>query len=108
MTPSKPKAPGPLDIFGHFASLPDPRHTSFRDFYLLEDIPAVALCSVLSGATSWEIISAFGTRKLQSLRSLGLTLASGAGAIRYRHTGATHDGAGSLPNPSLRRLDRPE
>jgi hypothetical protein len=28
--------------------------------------------------------------------------------IRYRHTGATHSGAGSLPDPSLRRLDRPE
>jgi hypothetical protein len=33
---------------------------------------------------------------------------STAGSIRYRHTSATHGGAGSLPDPSLRRLDRPE
>jgi predicted transposase YbfD/YdcC len=38
---------------------------------------AVALCAVLSGATSWETIAAFGNRKLEWLRSLGLKLANG-------------------------------
>jgi hypothetical protein len=32
---------------------------------------------------------------------------TGSGSIRYRHTSATHGGAGSLPSPSLRRIDRP-
>lgn len=75
--PAKPKAPDPLDIPGHFASLPDPRHPSFRDFHLLGDIVTVALCAVLCGATSWETIAAFGNRKLEWLRALGLTLANG-------------------------------
>src|SRR5262249_41768423 len=52
-------------------------HPSFRDFHRLGDIVTVALCAVLSGATSWETIAAFGNRKLPWLRSLGLKLANG-------------------------------
>jgi predicted transposase YbfD/YdcC len=43
----------------------------------LGDIVTVALCAVLSGATSWQTIAAFGNRKLGWLRSLGLKLANG-------------------------------
>ena len=75
--PTESKTPGPLDIPGHFADLPDPRHPSFRGFHLLGDIVAVALCAVLSGATSWDAIAAFGHRKLGWLRSLGLKLPNG-------------------------------
>jgi hypothetical protein len=31
-----------------------------------------------------------------------------SGSIRYRHSAATHGGSGTLPDPSLRRMDRPE
>jgi predicted transposase YbfD/YdcC len=44
---------------------------------LLGDIVAVALCAMLSGATSWDTIAAFGRRKVDWLRSLGLQLPNG-------------------------------
>jgi predicted transposase YbfD/YdcC len=72
-----PEAPSPLDIPGHFANLPDPRHPAFRDYHLFGDIVAIALCAVLSGATSWDTIAAFGCRKKEWLRSLGLKLPNG-------------------------------
>jgi predicted transposase YbfD/YdcC len=72
-----PEAPSPLDIPGHFAHLPDPRHPAFRDRHLLGDIVAIALCAVLSGASSWDTIAAFGCRKQEWLRSLGLKLPNG-------------------------------
>jgi predicted transposase YbfD/YdcC len=72
-----PEAPSPLDIPGHFASLPDPRHPAFSDYHLLGEIVAIALCAVLSGATSWDTISGFGRRKQEWLRSLGLKLTNG-------------------------------
>jgi DDE_Tnp_1-associated len=75
--PTQSKAPGPLDIPDHFARIPDPRHPSCREIHLLGDIVTVALCAVLSEATSWENIAAFGNRKLQWLRSLVLKLANG-------------------------------
>ena len=75
---AKPEASlSSLDIPGHFASLPDPRHPAFRDFHLFGDLMAIALCAVLSGATSWETIVAFGVRKKQWLLSLGLSLPHG-------------------------------
>jgi predicted transposase YbfD/YdcC len=72
-----PDAPGPLDLPGHFANLPDPRHPAFRDRHLLVDILAIALCAVLSGARSWEAIARFGRSKLDWLRALGLKLPNG-------------------------------
>lgn len=69
--------PSPLDIPGHFANLPDPRHPAFRDCHPFGEIVAIALCAVLSGATSWDSIASFGRRKLDWLRSLGLKLANG-------------------------------
>jgi predicted transposase YbfD/YdcC len=78
MMTARPEAtPSPLDIPGHFATLPDPRHPAFRDFHLFGDIVAIALCAVLSGATSWEAIASFGRRKQQWLMSLGLSLPNG-------------------------------
>jgi predicted transposase YbfD/YdcC len=74
---ARPEASSPLDIPGHFASLPDPRHPAFRDFHLFGDIVAIALCAVLSGATSWEAIAGFGRRKQEWLKSLGLKLPNG-------------------------------
>jgi predicted transposase YbfD/YdcC len=75
-----PEAPSPLDIPGHFANLPDPRHPAFRDHHLFGDIVAIALCAVLSGATSWDTIASFGERKEKWLRSLGLKLPNGVPA----------------------------
>jgi predicted transposase YbfD/YdcC len=72
-----PEALSPLDIPGHFANLPDPRHPAFRDRHLFGDIVAIALCAVLSGATSWDTIASFGERKKEWLRSLGLKLIHG-------------------------------
>jgi predicted transposase YbfD/YdcC len=72
-----PEAPSPLDIPGHFANLPDPRHAAFRERHLFGDIMAIALCAVLSGATSWDTIASFGERKKEWLRSLGLKLING-------------------------------
>src|ERR1700720_807284 len=72
-----PEAPSPLDIPGHFANLPDPRHPAFRDHHRFGDILSIALCAVLSGATSWDSIAAFGDRKQEWLRSLGLKLPNG-------------------------------
>jgi predicted transposase YbfD/YdcC len=66
-----------LDIPGHFANLPDPRHPAFRERHLLGEIVTIALCAVLSGATSWDTIASFGQRKLEWLRSLGLKLSNG-------------------------------
>jgi predicted transposase YbfD/YdcC len=71
------ETPSPLDIPGHFANLPDPRHPAFRDCHPFGEIVAIALCAVLSGATSWDSIASFGRRKLDWLRSLGLKLANG-------------------------------
>jgi predicted transposase YbfD/YdcC len=71
------ETPSPLDIPGHFANLPDPRHPAFRDCHQLGEIVAIALCAVLSGATSWDSIASFGRRKLDWLRSLGLELVNG-------------------------------
>lgn len=70
-------APSPLDIAGHFANLPDPRHPAFQDRHLFGDIVAIALCAVLSGATSWDTIASFGQHKQDWLRSLGLKLPNG-------------------------------
>jgi DDE_Tnp_1-associated len=77
MTAVPEDPPSPLDIPGHFASLPDPRHPAFRDHHLLGEVVAIALCAVLSGATSWDSIASFGRRKIEWLRSLGLTLPNG-------------------------------
>src|SRR5262249_39143775 len=74
---ARSEAPSALDIPGHFASLPDPRHPAFRDFHPFGDIVAIALCAVLSGATSWEAIAGFGRRKQEWLKSLGLKLPNG-------------------------------
>lgn len=41
------------------------------------EIVTIALCAVLSGATSWDAIASCGRRKLDWLRSLGLALAHG-------------------------------
>ena len=46
-----------LDIPGHFADLPDPRHPAFREHHLFGEIVTIALCAVLSGATSWDTIA---------------------------------------------------
>jgi predicted transposase YbfD/YdcC len=77
MTAVPEATPSPLDVPSHFASLPDPRHPLFRDFHLFGDIVAIALCAVLSGATSWEAVAGFGRRKQQWLSSLGLKLPNG-------------------------------
>jgi predicted transposase YbfD/YdcC len=77
MTAMPEATPSPLDLPGHFASLPDPRHPLFRDFHLFGDIIAIALCAVLSGATSWDAVAGFGRRKQQWLSSLGLKLPNG-------------------------------
>jgi predicted transposase YbfD/YdcC len=75
--PPTTETPSPLDIPRHFADLPDPRHPAFRDSHKLGEIVTIALCAVLSGATSWDSIASFGCRKLAWLRSLGLDLANG-------------------------------
>jgi predicted transposase YbfD/YdcC len=72
-----PDAPVPVDLPGHFANLPDPRHPAFRDRHLLGDILTIALCAVLSGARSWEAIARFGRSKREWLRALGLKLPNG-------------------------------
>jgi predicted transposase YbfD/YdcC len=77
MTAVPEATPSPLDMPSHFASLPDPRHPAFRDRHLLGEVVAIALCAVLSGATSWDRIAIFGRRKQEWLRSLALTLPNG-------------------------------
>src|SRR3954447_25834582 len=77
MTAMPEATPSPLDVPGHFARLPDPRHHVFRDFHLFGDVVAIALCAVLSGATSWDAIAGFGRRKQPWLSSLGLKLPNG-------------------------------
>src|SRR3954469_25444199 len=72
-----PEPPSALDIAGHFANLPDPRHPAPRHRHHFGDIVATALCAVLSGATSWDTIASFGQRKQDWLRSLGLKLVNG-------------------------------
>jgi predicted transposase YbfD/YdcC len=72
-----PEAAAALDIPRHFETLRDPRHPAFRDYHLLGDIVAIALCAVLSGAESWEAIARFGRSKLAWLRSGGLKLPNG-------------------------------
>jgi predicted transposase YbfD/YdcC len=66
----------PLDIFHHFASVPDPRDARFCTYRLL-DLLVIALCATLSGAKSFEDMAAFGRAKETWLRSLGLALPGG-------------------------------
>jgi predicted transposase YbfD/YdcC len=66
----------PLDILHHFARVPDPRDPRFLTHPLL-DLLTIALCAMLSGATSFEDMAAFGRTKEAWLRGLGLTLPGG-------------------------------
>ncbi len=70
-------APAPLAIAHHFANVPDPRHPAFCGQHRLGDILVIALAAVLSGASSWDTIAAFGVAKETWLRSLGLELPNG-------------------------------
>src|SRR6266481_5274983 len=74
---SSPNTATPLDIAHHFANVPDPRHPAFRGPHQLDDILVIALCAVLSGASSWDAIAAFGVSKETWLRSIGLKLSNG-------------------------------
>ena len=65
-----------LDILHHFAAVTDPRDQRFIT-HLLSDVLLIALCAMLSGATSFEDIAAFGRAKETWLRSLGLLLPHG-------------------------------
>lgn len=65
-----------LDILHHFAAVSDPRDQRFTT-HLLSDMLLIALCAMLSGATSFEDIAAFGRAKETWLRSLGLILPQG-------------------------------
>src|SRR5438552_18489418 len=65
-----------LDIPHHFARVRDPRDPRFTT-HRLGDLLTIALCALLSGATSFEDIAAFGAAKESWLRGLGLGLPGG-------------------------------
>lgn len=55
-----------MNLFEAFADVPDPRHTSMVDHYLLD---LIALCAVLCGADSWVEVESFGQAKESWLRT---------------------------------------
>ena len=67
MTAMPEATPSPLDIPGHFATLPDPRHRAFRGFHLLGDIIAIALCIGTGGGSAPLAIVASVTAYLVSV-----------------------------------------
>lgn len=67
-----------MPITVYFADLPDPRGVSNAKRYSLHEILVIALCAMLSGATSFVEMSDFGEAKIDWLRErLGLELAYG-------------------------------
>lgn len=67
-----------MSITVHFADLPDPRGHSNAKRFSLPEILVIALCAMLSGATSFVEMSEFGESKIDWLRDrLGLKLSWG-------------------------------
>ena len=64
----------PLDIPGHFAHLPDPRHPAFRDYHKLGEIVTMYSIDAGSGTLTNDMLTVFRrnvTRARRKARETG-------------------------------------
>ena len=65
----------PASIFEHLAALPDPRRDHGK-IHMLDEFVFLAICAVLCGADSWQVIADYSWSKIDRLNTF-LTLPGG-------------------------------
>ena len=81
----------------HFSSLEDPRIERTK-LHRLEDMIAIAILAVISGADSWEAMETYGLAKEDWLRQF-LAMTFGGGDNFFQHMGGTQ------PDEAQRLID---